>query len=222
MKRTYFLSLALAAVLAGGCSRKDRDQAAAQPNGSAPVGTSGAASDVKGADKDFVKDVSIANMAELDMARLALERGTDPSVKKFAQMMVDDHTKAGSTLQGLAGRHNIDVPAATDDTHRDKATKLGEKKGMDFDRDYADAMVDGHQDFLDKLEPRIDKDTLAKWKANQVDPASGKKVTAQAEAVSVTAEKSDDPVTQSLNQFAADTYPVAYAHLQAAKDLQKG
>ena len=221
MKRTYFLSLALAAVLAGGCSRKDRDQAAAPPNGSAPVGTSGAASDVKRADKDFVHDVAIANMAELDMARLALERGTDPSVKKFAQMMVDDHTKAGSKLQDLAGQHHIDVPAAADDDHRDKATKLGEKKGMDFDRDYADAMVDGHQDFVDKLEPRIDKDTLAKWKADQVD-ASGKKVKAKSEAVSVTAEKSDDPATQSLNQFAADTYPVAFAHLQAAKELQKG
>lgn len=35
------------------------------------------------------------------------------------------------------------------------------------------------------------------------------------------AEKSDNPVTFRLNQWAADTYPTAFAHLQAAKDMQK-
>ena len=29
-------------------------------------------------------------------------------------------------------------------------------------------------------------------------------------------------VTFRLNQWAADTYPWAFAHLQAAKDMQKG
>jgi hypothetical protein len=32
-------------------------------------------------------------------------------------------------------------------------------------------------------------------------------------------EKSDSPVTAGINQWAADTYPVAYAHLQSAKTL---
>ncbi len=39
-------------------------------------------------------------------------------------------------------------------------------------------------------------------------------------AQSVVPERSDDPVTQRINAWAADTYPVAYAHLQAAKDLK--
>ena len=109
-----------------------------------------------------------------------------------------------------------------DDDHRDKAEELGKKKGMDFDRDYADAMVDGHQAFVDKLESRVDKDTLAEWKAKNVDPASGKKMEGKAEAISIVPEKSDNPVTLSLNEWAAATYPAAFAHLQAAKDLQKG
>ena len=223
MKRTVFLSLALAAILAGGCRGKGADQqASAPPAGSGAVGTSGEAGDVKGADKDFVRDVAIANTAEVDMARMALQRGADANVKKFAQMMVDDHGKAGTRLQAVATQHHLEVPAQTDDDHKEAARKLGEKRGMNFDRDYADAMVDGHQDLVNKLESRIDKDTLEKWKTTHVDPASGKKTEAKAEAVSVTAEKSDNPVTMGLNQFAAETYPVAFAHLQAAKDLQKG
>ena len=223
MKRTFFIPVVLAAALVGGCGRSDRDQAAAPPAGSNPVGTSGEAkADIPRADTDFVHDVAIANMAEIDLARLAQDHAAGASVKKFAQMMVTDHTKAGDELRQLAASHRIEMPAQVDDDHRDKAEALAKKKGMDFDRDYADAMVDGHQAFVDKLESRIDKDTVSKWKADNYDPATGKKVKGKGEALVVAAEKDDNPITMSLNEWAAKTYPVAYAHLQAAKDLQKG
>jgi hypothetical protein len=104
-------------------------------------------------------------------------------------------------------------------------------------------MVDGHQDFVDKLESRIDRDTLSKWKAgrdanrtadhgaanrpagspNAANPnAAHPNPDAKVEATAVTAEKSDNPVTQGLNQWAAETYPVAFAHLEAAKALRDG
>jgi putative membrane protein len=222
MKTAYFLPVVLAAALAGGCKGQDRDQAAV-PAGSAPVGTSGeAAADVPRGDKDFVNDVAIANMAEIDVARMALDHGASADVKKFAQMMIDDHTKAGDTLKQVASTHRIAVPAQADDDHRDKAEELAKKNGVDFDRAYADAMVDGHQAFVDKLESRIDKDTVAKWKADNYDPATGKKSKAKGEAIAVVPEKDNNPITLSINEWAAATYPVAYAHLQAAKDLQKG
>jgi putative membrane protein len=222
MKRTYFLTLVLAAAVAGGCGRNDNERASA-PAGSAPVGTSGeAAADVSGGDKDFVHDVAIANMAEIEMARMALDRSRDANVKKFAQMMIDDHTKAGNDLKTVASRHRIDLPAQIDDDHRDKAEALGKKNGVEFDQDYAEMMVDGHQAFVDKLESRIDKDTLAEWKSKHVEPTTGRKMEGKGEALTVVPEKSDDPVTLSINEWAAATYPTAFAHLQAAKDLQKG
>jgi putative membrane protein len=221
MKRTYFLTLVLAAALAGGCRGNDPERASA-PAGSAPVGTSGEAADVRGADRDFVRDAAITGMAEIDLGRMALDRSRDADVKKFAQMMIDDHTKAASNLKSVAATHRIDVPAQVDDDHRDKAEALGQKSGPEFDQDYADAMVDGHQAFVDKLESRIDKDTLAAWKSKNVDPATGKETAAKGEAISIVPEKSDNPVTLSLNEWAAATYPTAFAHLQAAKDLQKG
>jgi len=222
MKRTYFLTLVLAAALAGGCRGSDRDQAAAPPDGSAPVGTSGAAGDVKGADRDFVRDAAIANMAEVEIGRLALQRSSDANVKEFAQMMIDDHTAASNALQSVASRNHIEMPTQVDDEHKEKAEQLGKKQMAEFDRDYADAMVDGHQAFVDKLESRVDKETLAAWKANHIDPATGKQNEAKGEAVAIVPEKDDNPITFSLNEWAATTYPVAFAHLQAAKDLQKG
>ena len=221
MKRACFLSLALAASLAAGCRGDER---AATPADPAAVGTSGAAAgrDISSGDKDFVKDIAIANMAELQMARLAMDRAATPNTKKFAQMMIDDHTRAGEALIQLAKQHKMEIPVEVDNDHKDHAEQLAARKGADFDRAYADMMVDGHQDFVDTLESRIDKDTLAAWKSKHTDPAANKKVEARTEAVAVMAEKSDDPVTASLNQWAASTYPVAFAHLEAAKALQKG
>ena len=221
MKRMCFLSLALTAALTIGCRGDDRSARTTNPETGAPVGTSGAA-DVSRGDQDFVKDSAIAGMAEIELGRMAQQKGMDSNVKKFGQMMVEDHTKAGEALKSIATENRIEMPAQVDDDHKDKAEKLAAKNGADFDRDYADMMVDGHQDFVDKLESRIDKDTLSKWKTEHQEPATGKKVEAKGETVAVMAEKSDNPVTFRLNQWAADTYPTAFAHLQAAKDMQKG
>ena len=44
----------------------------------------------------------------------------------------------------------------------------------------------------------------------------------RAKATAIRPEKSDDIVTMSLNEWAAEAYPVVQAHLEAAKVLNKG
>jgi putative membrane protein len=224
MKRTCFLSMLLAGALATACAGDaDHNTAANQSATPAPggaVGTSGdAARDVSNADRDFVRDVVSANTAEIQMATLALQRASDNNVKKFAQMMVTDHNQAGQKLNAVASQHQL-APAAAGDAAKNPAEAFADKRGADFDREYADKMVDAHQDLVDKLESRIDKENLTKWKESNTATPTGQK--AKGEAMTVVAEKSDNPVTLALNQWAAETYPVAFAHLQAAKDLQKG
>jgi len=220
MKRYGFLSMALAAALTMACNSTDhRDTSAANPPAGGAVGTAGSEGNVSSGDKNFVKDIATASIAEVELGRMALDKATNPDVKKFAQMMVDDHTKANEELTSLATQNNIPVPSGLDDKHNDLRDKLAKKTGADFDKDYMDAMVDGHNDVMDKLESRIDKDTLSKYKAETQD-ASGKKVDTKVEATAVTPEKSDNPVTMSLNSWAAKTYPVVSAHRDAAKKLQ--
>jgi len=174
---------------------------------------------VPSADRDFVREIASANMAEMQMGKLALDHASDANVKAFAQMMVRDHTQAGEKLTAVASQHNLAIDTAGD-AAKNPAEAFAEKRGADFDREYAEAMVDAHQNLTDKLESRIDKVTLTKWKESNTNPSTGEK--AKGEAMTVVAEKSDNPVTLALNQWAAETYPVAFAHLQAAKDLQKG
>jgi predicted outer membrane protein len=100
--------------------------------------------------------------------------------------------------------------------------KLAALKGAQFDREYVSAMVDAHETVLDKLESRTDKAELANWKARRANPATGKKEKVEVESLTVVPEKSDNVVTMSLNEWAADAYPIVYAHLEAAKDANAG
>jgi putative membrane protein len=214
MRKAGFLAVALALGLTVACNK---DNASNNANGST-VGTAGRADNgVSSGDRDFVRDVASMNTAEIELGRLASQRAASPDVKQFAQMVVTDHTAAGDKLKAFASQHAIDVPAQISDKDRDLQQKLSEKQGLEFDKAYADAMVDQHQSLVDKLESRIDKDTLTTAKSDNPNGPDGK-----VKATAVMPEKSDDANTMGLNQWAADTYPVAYAHLQAAKDLRDG
>jgi predicted outer membrane protein len=212
MRNAGLAAVALALALSLGCNRDK----ASTTNGT--VGTGGRADNgVSSGDRDFVRDVATMNMAEIELARLATAHAAGADVKQFAQMMVTDHNGAGEKLKMFASQRNIEMPAQLDDKHRDLNKKLSEKQGLEFDRAYADAMVDAHQEFVNKLEWRIDRDTLSRATVDNKDGPD-----ARVKATTATAEKSDNPNTLALNEWAAATYPVAYAHLQAAKDMRDG
>ena len=212
MRKTAVCAAALAVALAAGCNRSTTTT-----DNSATVGTAGrSTSAMSSGDVDLVRDIAKMNTADLELGRLASDRG-GADVKQFAQMMVRDHTEAGTKLQQFASQRAVEVPAELDDEHRQLRDKLSGKQGLDFDREYSEAMVDAHQKLVDKLASRIDKDTLEKATVrNEHGPDPKVKATA------VMPEKSDDAHTMAVNQFAADLYPVAFAHLEAAKALRDG
>ena len=75
MKRYGFLSFALAAALTIGCnSNNNRDVNASNPSTGGAVGTAGTDNNVSNGDKDFVKDIATANIAEVELGRMALDK----------------------------------------------------------------------------------------------------------------------------------------------------
>src|SRR5437764_6945175 len=65
-------------------------------------------------DVEFVLDAAKGGMAEVELGKLAAERAKSDEVKKFAQRMVDDHTKAGDQLKSIAERKGIKLPQDMD------------------------------------------------------------------------------------------------------------
>jgi predicted outer membrane protein len=130
-------------------------------------------------------------------------------------MMIDDHTASGDKLKALASDLRIEAPSQLDEKHVDQRDKLAKRPGADFDREYASAMVDGHKDLIDQLEPRIDKKTLDQWKVEM-----NGKTTVAGGTVAILPDQSDNPITMRINQFAAGIYPTVHAHLEAAEALE--
>ena len=224
MSRTRLLPLAVAAaVLLAGCS-KAQNPPSSERDGARPgaVGAGGAGVDVK-SDGDFVRDIAMKNLAEIELSRMALERASSPAIKAFAQMMIEDHGKAADALRSAVSGQQIDWPAQLDDKHRETADELAKKQGADFDREYAKAMIEGHQDLTAKLESRLDVQSLADWKTAAAGRTQSKALPdpkAEMSDVQIRPDKSGNETTMKINQWAADTYPVAQKHLDTARTLE--
>jgi len=103
-------------------------------------------------DSEFLVDAAETSMAEVETGKLALTKSTDTKVKEFANMMIKDHTKAGAETKAFADRLNVSLPAALTDEGKEHYNKLNEKSGVDFEKEYADMMVKGHEDAISKME----------------------------------------------------------------------
>lgn len=181
--------------------------------GETAIGTTGeigGAADVRSVDADFVESMLGTGAAEIELGKLALARGSSSDVKAFGQQMVAEHTKAGDQLRQLA--LGFSVPPNTqpgiDEDHRELIAKLSQLNGAEFDREYIDAMVNGHQDVVDLLQSRVDERDRTAVITGQ-----------QPREVNVKPEPTDTSSGMRINQWAASTLPVVKGHLERAKTI---
>lgn len=110
------------------------------------MGTSAWSDKTTPAEKTFVAKAASGGMAEVKMGQLAVEKGTSPTVKKFGQKMVDDHSKANDELKAIASKKNLQLPTEVDSKQQATYDKLAKLSGGDFDKAYMDAMVKDHNE----------------------------------------------------------------------------
>jgi len=196
MKQIALLPVVFAAVLSFACNPANR------ASDESTVGTTG--DTVSAGDRSFVDDLTIAGMAEVELGRMAMERGANAEVKQFGDMMVKDHSKAGEALKQVAMKHAIPTPARLDQKHEDLKTTLSNLRGAEFDREYMKAMVEGHEDVVDRLQTRASEDRFGDDKGT------------------VKPEGSDNPVEADINAWAANALPTTRHHLDEAKRIHDG
>ncbi|MDQ2657739.1 MAG: DUF4142 domain-containing protein, partial [Bacteroidota bacterium] len=132
MKRSILWFVMLATMLAWtscGDTRKDSTEMAEDQNEeTVPNKTED--------DAEFAVEAADGGMLEVELGTLAVSKASSPEVKKFGQMMVDDHTKANNELKALAQQKNITLPTAIGNEHQRKVEDLRGKTGAEFDKDY--------------------------------------------------------------------------------------
>jgi putative membrane protein len=122
-------------------------------------------------DSDYLVKAVAVDQKEIAVSKLALTKSTNADVKAFAKMMEAAHTKSEADVKALAAKKNITVPAALTDKAEDKYADLNDKSGVDFDKAFADAMVDGHEKFIEKVEKAAEKakdPDIKLWAANSL------------------------------------------------------
>jgi putative membrane protein len=102
---------------------------------------------------DFVKEVAVSDMFEIESSKLAEQKGNTQE-KTFAQQMVTDHTKTSSELKDLVGNGKVEatLPTALDSSHQSKLDKLKGEAGKDFSSDFDSMQVSAHKDAVSLFE----------------------------------------------------------------------
>jgi putative membrane protein len=197
-----------AVALAAACNSNARTDNRNEP---AAIGTAGEADHtaVHDSEKDFINHQLADGSAEVELGKMASERAANPDVKRFAQMMVQDHTSAGNELKAVASKYGIQPAPALDDKHQDLMNRLSKLRGAEFDREYISAMVDDHENAVDSLESRVDSTASLKDRATNKDSANSQ----------VVPEQTDNAPAAAVNAWAAKVLPTVQHHLSEAKTL---
>lgn len=81
-----------------------------------------------------------SNLKEIEMGKMAQKSGQSKQVKSYGKMLVKDHSAADGKVKALAKQEKVELPAAPPAmNHDDMGT------GADFDKKFAQAMLDDHK-----------------------------------------------------------------------------
>jgi len=96
-------------------------------------------------DKEFVAKAAEGGMTEVELGKLAQEKGSSADVKQFGSHMDADHSKANAELKAIAAKDGITLPTTLDEKHQATVKHLSSLSGPAFDKAYVNTMVKDHE-----------------------------------------------------------------------------
>src|SRR4051794_36907763 len=137
---TILSRIAVAAVVGAGLCLGVSAHAAAKkdaPTSSSPAKTPASSATLTAKDKSFMNDAAMGGMMEVEMGKMAQQKGKSAEVKKIGGTMVADHSKANNELMGIAKKKGVDLSKVKPKSH-----SMGD---ANFDKDYINMMVKDHE-----------------------------------------------------------------------------
>jgi putative membrane protein len=95
-------------------------------------------------DEYFAMKAYSEGTAQVALCRLAVERATDPELKKFAEEMIRDHINCDNKIIELARTKGIPLPTTLEAVCATMINRIGRLSGSDFDRAFMKAQMCGH------------------------------------------------------------------------------
>jgi putative membrane protein len=151
--------VALGLAASNGCSKgSSASDAPGASQGS--EATPGETDNGKPTDGQIAQVLANVDDAEVQQAQLALTKTSNPQVRDFANMMIEQHTSSKQQAAQLATQANINPsPSPIANKLQTKASKTLEKLNAadpsDFDNTYVKAQIEQHKDVLDLLNDKL-------------------------------------------------------------------
>jgi len=124
-----------------------------------------------GVDAAFIPKAASGGMTEVELGKLAAEKGASQEVKDFGNQMVKDHSKANDELKEVAGKMNVTVPEKVDAKHQAMIAKMSALSGAAFDKAYVKGMVKAHKEdiaFFESADKEVKNEDLKKFIENTI------------------------------------------------------
>jgi predicted outer membrane protein len=83
-------------------------------------------------------------MSDLQLAQVAIIRGTTDSVRALAKHLIDDCNRVLLDIARIATRKNLPVPKSLDQEHENILQRLRDKAGADFDSAFTERIALHH------------------------------------------------------------------------------
>jgi putative membrane protein len=118
----------------------------------------------------FLKKAIEGNFAEIQIGQLAQQKGQNEGVKKFGEMLSDDHAAANQKAIDVAKSMGMTPPDGPNAKQRADYQKMSKMSGAQFDRDFAMHMVADHQkDIAEYKKEAKQADAAGEYAKGQLD-----------------------------------------------------
>ena len=99
-------------------------------------------------DKTFLTTAAQADMAEMSLAQLALQKSSNDDVKAYAQQMLTDHQKLEDSAKPVVLKAGLTPPTEVNPMQKKDYDKLQKMSGTGFDTAYIRNAVQEHTKVL--------------------------------------------------------------------------
>jgi putative membrane protein len=103
-------------------------------------------------DQRFVQGATSGGLLEVKASEVALQRSTSERVKKFAQQMIDDHTKAQRDLLIILKSKGVTPPDALLPLHEAMVDRLKKVKPEEFESEFWKDQLAAHEEAVSLFE----------------------------------------------------------------------
>ena len=96
-------------------------------------------------DQTFITKAIQGNLAEVQMGKLAQQKGQDSRVRDFGKTLEQDHSTNNQKAEALARSLNITPPSAPNAEQKRMYDQMSKLSGDKFDSEFASHMVTDHR-----------------------------------------------------------------------------